>query len=429
MARLRIRIELSRGGVGVPLRKLASVMVESQKFLSLLTEDVRVDKHGGEWLGFDFDSENLNFTAEYIGPVTSQQVEAFNAAFGGTTSLRRDTIGQFLRITDSIGEDEVIGFGLYEGEGTEDPTEWRCLSRRDALRIADEVQVLLGAGEEPHLPAASDRALGARMFGDRRERHADHHALEQVRAVETGLTTRIERLENQVEKHTGLIEDLRTHTTATESSVLGLLSTFENFCDQATRKIEQMGPRMIAGPAEGVPPPQQPRKLWMLVAAGLLIAALGGAVWHWASPPAVKAKQQTPAAAAQESAQKSEPQVTPAAAAPSPGVSARGGNTPSPAARQSPVAAPSSEPMNVELQATETTWVSMRDSAGGLVLSQLMVPGSVRALTLTKNAILRAGNAGGLVVRLNGELIGPLGPSGQVRDLEFKDGKVKAVPY
>ena len=49
MARLRIRIELSRGGVGVPLRKLASVIAESQKFLNLLTEDVHVDKRNGEW--------------------------------------------------------------------------------------------------------------------------------------------------------------------------------------------------------------------------------------------------------------------------------------------------------------------------------------------------------------------------------------------
>ena len=77
MARLRIRIELSRGGAGVPLRKLASVIAESQKFLNLLTEDVRLDKQKGEWLGFDFDCESLNFTAEYVGPVTAPQVEAF----------------------------------------------------------------------------------------------------------------------------------------------------------------------------------------------------------------------------------------------------------------------------------------------------------------------------------------------------------------
>src|SRR5258707_7498908 len=128
MARLRIRVELSRGGVGVPLHKLASVIAESQKFLTLLTEDVHIDKQRGEWLGFDFDRESLNFTAEYVGVVTSTQVEAFNASFDGTTSLRRDTIAQFLQITDAIGDDEVIGFGLYhagppQDGDTAEPTE------------------------------------------------------------------------------------------------------------------------------------------------------------------------------------------------------------------------------------------------------------------------------------------------------------------
>src|SRR5437764_451507 len=104
MARLRIRIELSRGGLGVRLHKVASVIAKSQKFLDLLGEDVHIDKGKGEWLGFDFDRESLNFTAEYIGAVTANQVAAFNAAFDGTTSLRRDSIVQFASITDAIGE-------------------------------------------------------------------------------------------------------------------------------------------------------------------------------------------------------------------------------------------------------------------------------------------------------------------------------------
>ena len=45
MARLRIRIELNRGGVGVPLRKFANLVDEAKKFLRLLAEDIgRSDK-------------------------------------------------------------------------------------------------------------------------------------------------------------------------------------------------------------------------------------------------------------------------------------------------------------------------------------------------------------------------------------------------
>ena len=102
MARLRIRIELNRGGVGVPLHKLASVVEQAQKFFHMLADDVHVDQTKGEWLGFDFEHESLNFTAEFVGPVTPEQVSAFQAAFDGTTSLRRATISQFAGIADAI---------------------------------------------------------------------------------------------------------------------------------------------------------------------------------------------------------------------------------------------------------------------------------------------------------------------------------------
>jgi len=108
MARLRIRIELNRGGVGVHLHKLASVVDQAQKFFCLLTEDIQIDQSKGEWLGFDFGNESLNFTAEFVGPVTAEQVAAFHAAFDGTTSLRRATIAQFARITEVIEQDELI---------------------------------------------------------------------------------------------------------------------------------------------------------------------------------------------------------------------------------------------------------------------------------------------------------------------------------
>src|SRR5579883_3112552 len=146
MARLRIRVELSRGGFGVPLGKLAGVVEQTQKFLAMLAEDVEIAR--GEWLGFDFANESLNFTAEFSGAVTANQVRNFYAAFDGTTALRRATIAQFAQITSAIGEDELIGFGLYGADDAVEPGEWRCLSKRDAARIAEEIKVLLKATGE-----------------------------------------------------------------------------------------------------------------------------------------------------------------------------------------------------------------------------------------------------------------------------------------
>ncbi len=254
MARLRIRVELNRGGVGIPLHKLSSVVQEAERFFQMLAEDVHIEKDRGEWLAFDFDNESLNFTAEYVGPASADQVQAFAAAFDGTTSLRRATIAQFTRITEAIGEDELIGFGLYHADHETEPSEWRCLSRRDALRIADEIQILLGASGDPgqatleqadrdqttHLPAVIDPSMGARMFKERHDRGA--LASEQskwpmlVREVEANLSKRISRLESTVENHSDSIHELRDTSGATEDSFRNLLGSVETFCAQATRQ-------------------------------------------------------------------------------------------------------------------------------------------------------------------------------------------------
>ena len=243
MARLRIRIELNRGGVGVPLHKLASVVEESQKFFYLLTEDVHIDQSQGEWLGFDFGNESLNFTAEFVGPVTGEQVAAFHAAFDGTTSLRRATISQFARITDAIEQDELIGFGLYLSDEVNDPTEWRCLSRRDALRITEEIQLLIAAsGEEEresHLPAVTTTGAGARVFSDRRERGLESAKwAAYVREVEANVDRRITRVEQALEGQSDLIEDLHVKSSSTEDSVRKLLTAVEGFCAHTTRQLE-----------------------------------------------------------------------------------------------------------------------------------------------------------------------------------------------
>src|SRR5690349_15570297 len=252
MPRLRVRIELNRGGVGVPLEKLASVVQQAQSFFRMLGEDVHIDQTQGEWLGFDFDHESLNFTAEFVGPVTQEQVSAFHSAFDGTTALRRATTAQFARIADGIDEDEVIGFGLYLNEG-EDPAEWRCLSRRDALRISEEIRVLLGAGEggqETHLPAVAEANTGARYLFGRRDRGAEAAKLAgAVKEVEANLSKRISRLEGEVADHSGHIQDLRSKSMEAEISMGRLLSAVEGFCEQAATRLETVTAPVAAAAA------------------------------------------------------------------------------------------------------------------------------------------------------------------------------------
>jgi outer membrane biosynthesis protein TonB len=249
MTRLRIRIELNRRMAGVPLDKMASVVEETRKFFYLLSQDVNVDADRGEWLASDFDAESLNFTAEYGGPVSAEQVQAFGAAFSGATSLRRATIAQFTRIADFLGEDELVGFGLYQSDQEPEPTEWRCLSKRDAMRFGEEIKLLAeAAGEqlqETQLPAVMNGSIaGRRLFKDRREREtlaADPSKV--VRELESNLSRRIGLLEGEVAEQTRKMQQMQQisgNPEAAEEKFQKLLSAMETFWAQAPRQFPQL---------------------------------------------------------------------------------------------------------------------------------------------------------------------------------------------
>ncbi len=199
MNRLRVRVELNRRKTGVPMEELVSVVDETRKFFHLLAEDVQIPADRGEWLASNFDPESLNFTAEFDGPASAEQIRAFGSAFGGATSLRRETIAQFTHIADFIGEDELVGFGLYQSDQESEPSDWRCLSRRDALRFADEIQLLAKAAgvseAESPLPAVNGSVGGRRLFKDRREREVlATDPSKWIRDVESTLSRRISLL-------------------------------------------------------------------------------------------------------------------------------------------------------------------------------------------------------------------------------------------
>jgi hypothetical protein len=539
MSRLRVRIELNRGGVGVPLDKLASVVQQAQSFFRMLGDDVHIDQSPGDWLGFEFDHESLNFTAEFVGAVTPEQVAEFHAAFDGTTPLRRATIAQFARIADAIEEDEVIGFGLYLNE-SDDPGEWRCLSRRDALRIAEEIQVLLGAGQvgqESHLPVAPDAATSARYLFGRRDRSVEAAKLTgAVREVEASLSKRISRLEGEVADHSGHIHDLRSKSLEAEQSMGRLLSAVEGFCEQAAMRLETVAtpalssaaaagvsrapmenrslpeaavaaapapsvmPKMDAAPQpdlapklEAAPKPdltpkpepvqksepskeapkatgpasslspaasmlttaaasaatspvrtatpvmtaapfkERPPAIWwrtptaIFVGLGAVVLVLGILLW----PTGSDRRSQVTAASEPAPAAPVTPSAMPAPAPPVKAIPTPVASTtpPTPASVESkPSTPPVAGSTRVELVASEPSWVSVRGSDGAQLLSGLIEPGKSQSVDVHGSAVLRAGNAGGLTVRANGKTLGPLGPHGAVRDVEFKNGDFKVIP-
>ena len=263
------------------------------------------------------------------------------------------------------------------------------------------------------MPAARDPSLGARIFGDRREWSTGQGEWsESVREVEKSLSTRIQRVEQRVEKHSELIQDLQAHSATTETSFRNLLSTVEGFCNQATRRIERVSP--VALPAWSAEPRPKRSRGWAAMAGALALSAVivAAAVWVWpAAQPAASTKKEQ---AVTEPAVVSKALPNPESAAlPAPGVL--------PAVPRSIT--------RVDLDATDPTWVTLIDEQGNKVLlNQLLVPGAPRTFEIAKGAALRTGNAGGLVLRVNGRPSGPLGPSGQVRQIQIKGGRVLTSP-
>jgi cytoskeleton protein RodZ len=82
--------------------------------------------------------------------------------------------------------------------------------------------------------------------------------------------------------------------------------------------------------------------------------------------------------------------------------------------------------VRLELTAAEPVWVMARVN-GKYLFSGTLEPNKPRAIDVNGTLFLRVGNAGGLSVTLNGKPIGPIGPKGQIRDVQFTSGGFQIV--
>ena len=83
--------------------------------------------------------------------------------------------------------------------------------------------------------------------------------------------------------------------------------------------------------------------------------------------------------------------------------------------------------VHVEITADEAVWVLAR-ADGKYAFSATMDAHTTRTVEGVKEVTLRLGNAGGVTISLNGKPIGPAGPKGQVRTLQFTSGGFQIVP-
>lgn len=150
MAQLRLRIELNKGGLGISMEKLAKITEETATFLRMVVKDVVRDALGN-WIARDFDNNSVDFTAEFVGTMTSDQIQACNHALAYTMDedidyeyldnvVSRRTLLQYAKIAKPIDPDEVVHFHLYNN-GNLDHAPHFVLSKPRSIEIEQRLQL------------------------------------------------------------------------------------------------------------------------------------------------------------------------------------------------------------------------------------------------------------------------------------------------
>jgi len=126
------------------------------------------------------------------------------------------------------------------------------------------------------------------------------------------------------------------------------------------------------------------------------------------------------------------------AAAPSPAANAQQSTavadaTPTPATNTAPPAPDIGPPSRVVLKASDDCWIEIRDASGAVVTARLLHRGDAYPVPPHAGETLTVGNAGAIVLLLDGSPLPPLGKIGMVRhdvaiDPEHLTGQPQAAP-
>jgi hypothetical protein len=147
MRHVRIRVELNKGRVGMPLDKLATISRGTVEFLHSLTSDLGLEEPSHAWLAEQFDNGSVDFDCRFATPLEDDRAVLLSSAlrmvFGNdysdpTTAMlvRPETRRRYAQIARPLDVDEVARFGIYQN-GTLDSVEWYSLSPALAAEIEE----------------------------------------------------------------------------------------------------------------------------------------------------------------------------------------------------------------------------------------------------------------------------------------------------
>ena len=83
--------------------------------------------------------------------------------------------------------------------------------------------------------------------------------------------------------------------------------------------------------------------------------------------------------------------------------------------------------LQISLAADREAWVQVW-ADGKCVVAGVLPPNTVRTVAADQTVRIRTGNAGDLQLTVNGKPAGPLGPKGQIREMEVTRDGVHILP-
>src|SRR5690349_15689525 len=101
---LRLEVVIDKGREMIELPKLSKIIAEVQQFFAMLSSDCGIADSDTPWVGLDFRSGSLEFTAERPVPVPDDQASKFITTFrsilenAGTDHVKKTTLLQYAKI-------------------------------------------------------------------------------------------------------------------------------------------------------------------------------------------------------------------------------------------------------------------------------------------------------------------------------------------
>ena len=165
------------------------------------------------------------------------------------------------------------------------------------------------------------------------------------------------------------------------------------------------------------------RRLYPLAIGGLLLVVI--AFYIFTKEASNTAQTTSPSSVTSAAAP---PLPTPATSTPPPSELVSPPTTPPEvtSAAPEPETPPQTEPVRIDINVTETTWIKVGTDGVTVDAGEVLEPGTTRHFAAQNSIYLSIGNAGGLSIKINDMTAKSLGKSGQVRELTITPQNIKS---